>query len=178
MTDAARPEGLSIIHIEDEYAEFRGLIQTVRLIIEDHLSREDILFVSAKKIASDPATWEAYQFSCDTQVVPVVRYVFVRDKTVPLAAREVMLRDCVFVVDALRVEDGSPELRLSARESIKDIEANYGVDSSDVVVFTAYTGTGEFGGKSGPVRKIYKTNDDELERFLSERIVAFLKGER
>ena len=176
MTDVQRPAGLSIIHIEDEYADFRGLLQTVRLIIEDHLAGD--VFISPDKIGGEPSLWEAYQFTCETRTLPTVRYVFIREKTVPPAAKAVMLHHCVFVVDALRNENGSPELSLSAPESIKDIETNYGVDSTNVVVFTAYTGTGEFSSKSGRIRKIYKTNDDELERFLSERIVAFLRDGR
>lgn len=169
-------KGLCVVHIEDEYAEFRGLVQTVRTIIEDHLDRTspDRAHIAAARRVAATQEWEAYEFQVEGVELPPIRYIFVRDATVPVEVEGHMLDEMAFVIDALRVDDGSPELTVSAPKSIDFIRKRYRLDLSRIVLFTAFEGDGAFDGQSGPVRRIYKNNDMELERYLSDFVVDFL----
>jgi hypothetical protein len=161
---------LTIIHIEDEFREFLSLVTTIKTMIEDLWETEgnQQTFAEVKVIASsgDPVmNWIVYEIIADARPTQKFRYIFVKDTKMPAEITQFLVGERVFVLDILRPIAGQSSLGVSVEESMASINEHL-VSTDNVVLFTAYQGTGlDHLGKSVP-KKISKEDEDGLEQFL------------
>ena len=132
--------GISIVHIEDEFADFRSLPQTVMKILSDYFDEiGDAKFVNVYPLGTrnDQASrWEAYEISWGEQIV--VRYILVQDKCLPDEVRGYLLEKTLFVLDVLR-PNHKAMLEPSIAATVNSIRGNVS-DWGDTMLFTAYQG--------------------------------------
>ncbi|AUW47276.1 hypothetical protein [Rhizobium leguminosarum] len=167
---------LTIVHIEDEYREFLDIVLFVKTVLEDLWEDKsgEIISVTNKILAeskSVPQSWVVYELSqtpVERQTLSgdTIRYMFVRDKSVPPEALAFLSSDGIFILDVLRPVEGKTSLGISVTDSLEAISP-YITSDDRVVLFTAHQGNGLDDSVGSRFRKISKENRGELEEFLS-----------
>lgn len=175
---------LTIVHIEDEYSDFLSLTTTLKTFIEDHWFTTFRESVTAKRIflaesPDKPPSWIAYELEVAQRPEQKFRWIFVRDAELPAEVRPYMEGRIAFIFDVLRPDDAGTTMRVSLEETLRSIEG-IDVQSKDVVLYTAYQGTGidsidpELMGIIS--QRIRKENDLELDEFLSNLVFESVRG--
>lgn len=173
---------LTIVHIEDEYSDFLSLTTTLKTFIEDHWFATTGKAVIAKRnplaeSQDKPPSWIAYELCVKEKPEQKFRWIFVRDAELPAEVRHHMTGRVAFIFDVLRPDENGTTMRVSLEETLRSIEGIQ-VENKDVVLYTAYQGTGIDSISSNLMeivgRQIRKENDLELDEFLSNLVFECL----
>lgn len=175
-------QSLTIIHVEDEYSDFIGLTATLKTLIEDRwfniggkpvIASRSVLAESREK----PPSWIAFQLTVKQQPEQTFRWIFVRDAKLPADIRSLMTGRIAFIFDVLRPDENGTTMSASLEETLQSIDG-IEVQSRDVVVYTAYQGTGIDSISPDLLKmvgmRIRKENDFELDDFLSNLVFECL----
>jgi hypothetical protein len=170
---------LTIVHVEDEYSDFLSLTTTLKTLIEDHwFANYDKPVIAARRVLAEsqekPPSWVAYELVVNERPTQTFRWIFVRDAQLPDEIKPHMMGRIAFIFDVLRPDDNGTTMQVSLEETLRSIEG-IEVQSRDVVVYTAYQGTGIDAISPNLLNvvghRIRKENDFELDEFLSNLIL-------
>lgn len=175
---------LTIVHIEDEYSDFLSLTTTLKTLIESHWhSTHGTSVIAARRILAEsqekPPSWIAFELTIEQRPEQKFRWIFVRDALLPEEVRAYMNGRIVFIFDVLRPDESGTTMRVSLAETLRSVEG-IEVPCDDVVVYTAYQGTGidaiapELLAVIG--HRIRKENDFELDDFLSRVVLECIEN--
>lgn len=165
---------LTIVHIEDEYEDFRSLVSFAAGWLEDYWTENlDQLAMAQTRVVDrcgdERVSWVVNEITVDVQKAHSVKYVFVQTEEVPGDLDDHIYDRRVFIVDVLRAVPGKTTLESTAKKSIASIK-RFSPAPEEVVLFTAHQGTGlEHAGSDMP-RKISKESQNEIEDFIADAL--------
>ena len=121
-----------------------------------------------------PPSWVAYELVVSQRPNQSFRWIFVRDARLPEEIKTLFKGRIAFIFDVLRPDENGTTMHVSLEETLQSVRGTE-IQSKDVVVYTAYQGTGidsispdllELIGQ-----RIRKENDFELDEFLSNLVL-------
>lgn len=166
-----------IIHIEDEFEEYVGLVNFVATWLEDFYDSKveptlnvECTFAASSIIAvsDDPEnTWVVHEIKTRKKNTFRIRYIFIRDATIPEPLVKHFCKERIFILDVLRPLGGETDMGVSVQSSLESARSHNG-DIENMVLFTAHQGNGLEQIDANLPRKISKNNPDEIEDFICE----------